>query len=254
MFHCNVKVALEPWIRENCSTRGKRKIIFRNKLVNRPFHHTPYISPINLCTTNKKKKRAKSACFFPRESVLTSVSTLFSRRQSSRIHKDDCWKIVASRTANFVHYSWIRKLENPRIQRNKRDHEDRFKIILDLSFRFNLERSMSNSLRELMANLEHQNSQWFDRQSRAAPLPRANVDLIRREWRTNVCTGFNWQCDAGCLRISKCVARWTGEMCIIRRMFALLRHYGSCGDGVWWLASEFSVVPRQKGNWEWGWQ
>lgn len=125
MFHCNIKVALESWDAKLFNSR-KEKIISRNKLVNRPFYHTSYIYPINLCTTSKKKKkRAKSTRFFPRETVLTSMSTLFSRRQSSRIHKDDCWKIVAWRTANIVHYSWIRKLKGQ--TKKKRDH---FKIIL----------------------------------------------------------------------------------------------------------------------------
>lgn len=156
MFHCNIKVALESWDAKLFNSR-KEKIISRNKLVNRPFYRTPYIYPINLCTTSKKKKRAKSTRFFPRETVLTSMSTLFSRRQSSRIHKDDCWKIVASRTANIVHYSWIRKLKGQ--TKKKRDH---FKIIL---FRFNLERSMSNSLREWQTRTPK--FAWFDRQSRA---------------------------------------------------------------------------------------
>lgn len=118
MFHCNIKVALESWDAKLFNSR-KEKIISRNKLVNRPFYRTSYIYPINLCTTSKKKKRAKSTRFFPRETVLTSMSTLFSRRQSSRIHKDDCWKIVASRTANIVHYSWIRKLKGQTKKKKK---------------------------------------------------------------------------------------------------------------------------------------
>lgn len=153
---------------------------------------------------------------------------LFSRRQSSRIHKDDCWKIFVSRAANIAHYSWIRKLEDR--TKKKKGYEDRLK--LSSIFRFD---SILNDRWAIPweGKLEQQNSRdsICNREQRLCC--GQTFGLIRREWRTNVCTGFNWQWDAGCLRISKCVARWTGEMCIIRRMFALLRHCGFWGDGVW---------------------